>query len=79
MGRTPAHDGTIPVNRNHGVWLGSSRRGRRDETSVDDFKWYHQNEIGSFEVASFALTSLAIVRHWRSHAPFCRGTRGEIV
>eukprot|EP00965_Chrysotila_dentata_P129625 4285343-Pleurochrysis_carterae.AAC.2 len=41
--------------------------------------WYHQKEVGSFEVVSFALASLAIVRHCRSHAPFCRGTCGEIV
>eukprot|EP00965_Chrysotila_dentata_P239769 6203302-Pleurochrysis_carterae.AAC.1 len=47
--------------------------------SVDDFRWYHQNETERFEVASFALTSLAIVRHCRSHAPSCRGTCSEIV
>eukprot|EP00965_Chrysotila_dentata_P126207 4171532-Pleurochrysis_carterae.AAC.1 len=79
MGRTPAHDGTMPVNLNHGVCFGSSRIGRSDDTSVEDSRWYHQKETGSFEVASFALTSLAIVRHCRSHAPFCRGTCGEIV
>eukprot|EP00965_Chrysotila_dentata_P115485 3816414-Pleurochrysis_carterae.AAC.1 len=49
------------------------------ETSVEDFKWYHQYETDSFEVASFARMSLAMVRHCRSHAPFCRGTCGEMV
>eukprot|EP00965_Chrysotila_dentata_P258457 6213223-Pleurochrysis_carterae.AAC.2 len=35
--------------------------------------------IGSFDVASLARMSLAIVRHWRSHAPFCLGTCGDMV
>eukprot|EP00965_Chrysotila_dentata_P016822 557803-Pleurochrysis_carterae.AAC.1 len=38
MGRTPAHDGTTSVNLNHGVWFGSSRIGRSEYMSVDDFK-----------------------------------------
>eukprot|EP00965_Chrysotila_dentata_P070203 2318743-Pleurochrysis_carterae.AAC.4 len=47
-------------------------------TSVDDLRWYHQKDTGSLELASFARMSLAIVRHCLSHAPFCRGTCGEI-
>eukprot|EP00965_Chrysotila_dentata_P154938 5119704-Pleurochrysis_carterae.AAC.4 len=38
IGRTPAQEGTTPVNRNQGEWLGVSRRGSMAETSVDDFK-----------------------------------------
>eukprot|EP00965_Chrysotila_dentata_P067455 2232442-Pleurochrysis_carterae.AAC.1 len=38
IGRTPAQDGTVPVNLNHGDSLGVSRGGSSDETSVEDFK-----------------------------------------
>eukprot|EP00965_Chrysotila_dentata_P252045 6210450-Pleurochrysis_carterae.AAC.1 len=38
IGRTPAHDGTLPVNLNHDDSLGASRNGSRGETSVEDFK-----------------------------------------
>eukprot|EP00965_Chrysotila_dentata_P101062 3337815-Pleurochrysis_carterae.AAC.1 len=79
MGLTPAQEGTLPVNLNHGDSLGASRSGSTEETSVDDLRWYHQYEAGSFEVASLALMSRAIVRHCRSQAPFCLGTCGDIV
>eukprot|EP00965_Chrysotila_dentata_P035480 1180190-Pleurochrysis_carterae.AAC.1 len=68
MGLTPAQEGTLPVNLNHGDSLGASRSGRIEETSVDDLRWYHQYEAGIFEVASLALMSRAIVRHCRSQA-----------
>eukprot|EP00965_Chrysotila_dentata_P070627 2335094-Pleurochrysis_carterae.AAC.1 len=48
-------------------------------TSVDDFRWYHQNDVGRFDVASLARMSLASVRHCRSHTPFCLGTCGDLV
>eukprot|EP00965_Chrysotila_dentata_P111089 3671676-Pleurochrysis_carterae.AAC.1 len=48
-------------------------------TSVDDFRWYHLNDIGSFDVASLARMFLAIVRHCLSQTPFCLGTCGEMV
>eukprot|EP00965_Chrysotila_dentata_P181621 5995536-Pleurochrysis_carterae.AAC.1 len=35
MGLTPAHDGVIPVNRNHADSLGYARGGRSTATSVD--------------------------------------------
>eukprot|EP00965_Chrysotila_dentata_P013486 447023-Pleurochrysis_carterae.AAC.1 len=38
IGRTPAQDGTLPVNLDHGDSLGALRRGSRDDTSVEDFK-----------------------------------------
>eukprot|EP00965_Chrysotila_dentata_P163292 5393372-Pleurochrysis_carterae.AAC.1 len=80
MGRTPAQLGTLPVTRYHTNLLGVWRNGRRAATSVDDFfMWYHQNDIGSFDVASLARMSLASVRHWRSHTPFCLGTCGDMV
>eukprot|EP00965_Chrysotila_dentata_P162909 5379731-Pleurochrysis_carterae.AAC.1 len=79
MGRTPAQEGTNPVNLNQGDWLGASRTGKIAKTSVEDFRWYHQYETGSLEVASFARMSLAIVRHCHSHAPFCHGKWGEMV
>eukprot|EP00965_Chrysotila_dentata_P186812 6167891-Pleurochrysis_carterae.AAC.2 len=78
MGRSPVQEGTTPVNLNQGNWLGASRTGKIVETSVEDFRWYHQYETDSLAVASFARMSLAIVRHCRSHAPFCLGTWGEI-
>eukprot|EP00965_Chrysotila_dentata_P176552 5829910-Pleurochrysis_carterae.AAC.1 len=46
-------------------------------TSVDDFRWYHQSDIGSFDVAS--RMSLAIVRHGLSQTPFCLGACGDMV
>eukprot|EP00965_Chrysotila_dentata_P023819 789219-Pleurochrysis_carterae.AAC.3 len=79
MGRTPAQDGTLPVKRYHADSFGISRDGKRAATSVDDFIWYHQNDIGSFDVASLTRMSLAIVRHWRSHTPFCLGRCGDMV
>eukprot|EP00965_Chrysotila_dentata_P003624 119225-Pleurochrysis_carterae.AAC.5 len=75
----PAQDGTLPVNLNHSDSLGASRSGSSDETSVDDFKRYHQYETGSFKVANLACMSRAIVRHCRSHAPFCLGTCSDMV
>eukprot|EP00965_Chrysotila_dentata_P200168 6179842-Pleurochrysis_carterae.AAC.4 len=38
IGRTPAQEGTVPVNLNHGDSLGASRSGRRDDTSVGDLR-----------------------------------------
>eukprot|EP00965_Chrysotila_dentata_P023268 771182-Pleurochrysis_carterae.AAC.1 len=49
MGRTPAHDGTLPENKNHADSVGVSRDGRMAATSVNDFRWYHQKDIGSFD------------------------------
>eukprot|EP00965_Chrysotila_dentata_P186984 6171849-Pleurochrysis_carterae.AAC.2 len=43
MGLTPAHDGVIPVNRNHADSVGCARDGRSAATSVDDFS----SELGS--------------------------------
>eukprot|EP00965_Chrysotila_dentata_P042839 1421696-Pleurochrysis_carterae.AAC.1 len=79
MGLTPAQEGTLPVNLNHGDSLGVSRSGSIGETSVDNLRWYHQCDAGSFDVASLALMSRATMRHCRSHALFCLGTCGDIV
>eukprot|EP00965_Chrysotila_dentata_P160536 5300031-Pleurochrysis_carterae.AAC.1 len=37
IGRTPAQDGTVPANLNHGDSLGTSRSESSDGTSVEDF------------------------------------------
>eukprot|EP00965_Chrysotila_dentata_P182598 6029322-Pleurochrysis_carterae.AAC.1 len=63
MGRTPAQDGTWPEKRNQVDSAGVVRDGESAATSVDDFMWYHQNEVGKFDVASLARMSRAIVRH----------------
>eukprot|EP00965_Chrysotila_dentata_P108316 3577642-Pleurochrysis_carterae.AAC.3 len=42
IGLTPAQDGTCPVKQNHGASVGTMREGSVAETSVDDFRWYHQ-------------------------------------
>eukprot|EP00965_Chrysotila_dentata_P185251 6114934-Pleurochrysis_carterae.AAC.1 len=53
-GHTPAHDGMLPVKRYHADSLGLSRDGSSAVTSVDDFMWYHQKDVGSMDVASLA-------------------------
>eukprot|EP00965_Chrysotila_dentata_P123049 4067289-Pleurochrysis_carterae.AAC.1 len=63
MGFTPAYDGVSPVNWNHADSVGFARDGRSAATSVDDFRWYHQNDTGSLDVANLALMSRAMVRH----------------
>eukprot|EP00965_Chrysotila_dentata_P011895 390709-Pleurochrysis_carterae.AAC.4 len=74
MGRTSAQEDIgLPVNLNRGDSLGASRNGRREKPFVDAFRWYHQYDTGSLEVASLARMSL-LCAIAASHAPFCRGT-----
>eukprot|EP00965_Chrysotila_dentata_P199613 6179492-Pleurochrysis_carterae.AAC.4 len=58
MGLTPAQEGTLPVNLNHGDSFGASRIGSIDETSVDDLRWYHQYNAGKVLTSPVWLSCL---------------------
>eukprot|EP00965_Chrysotila_dentata_P134593 4451932-Pleurochrysis_carterae.AAC.1 len=81
MGRTPAHEGVWPVKLNHADSdsVGVAEVGSIAATSVEDFMWCHQKEAGRFDLTKLARMSRAIVRHWRTYTPFCRGACGEMV
>eukprot|EP00965_Chrysotila_dentata_P122655 4054220-Pleurochrysis_carterae.AAC.3 len=73
MGRTPPQEGTWPVKRYHADLPVLDRNGRRGPTSGDDFRWYHQNDTGTLNVASLALVVkvdhalLSAVQVWHAH------------